>query len=237
MKRNLLLFTLLVLSFAACKKTEVDPSAYYVQSFTYFHQGVGNITRTFEYDANKRMVAENVTGMLDPNQVINYRYDYEYGPDGKIKTAWRAAVKDHEYTRDSQGRLILVTRYDAGNTVILKEQYEYFNDRYEFKMINFNGSVITTHKFFYSANGKNIIRMETFDEFGQPINTTNYRIYPEKSAYKLIDDYFGSFTSENLIFTEALPLEIQEREAGYASKLRSVNNGVVVVSNYFELIQ
>jgi hypothetical protein len=218
MNKLIAILFLIITVLPGCEKTPVGGAdEVYLKSITYQIGSATPSVYNYEYDAANRLVLlKNVNdyGSFSDTTIFTYTYD----TDGKIKSAWVAGSKRFDYTRDNEGRLTVLTQFVPDGSISQEQRYFYYDDRYERKSYLPNSVYESTRKFFYSADRKNIIKDELYDDQGQLTETNTYEPLSQKNPHTLIKRYFGEFSNENVVITNGYPVTVLQTFENYAIK-------------------
>jgi hypothetical protein len=165
----------------------------------------------------------------------SYRLTYQYGPDGKISSAWRDNVREREYTRDAQGRLVLISYFTAAGNLATTQEYQYFIDKHTVSQF-VSGTQTNIATYFYTTDRKNYTRMELHDQQNQLVYAVDLTIMPQKNPYKLVLDFFGVPAAENTLVASHQDMEVLQTVGDYATLTKAFENGVLYRTDTFELI-
>lgn len=212
-----------MLLLAACSKSNDNVSNdYYLQSSAFTQVGFGHGAFTYNYDAGMRLTSrdyffyDSATSTASTSSI-----SYQYAADGKIGSEWVGNFKQTEFTRDAQGRVTLIKRFTQGTPAYTQEEYTYYNDRYEIKATQSTGISIGTLKWYYTADGLDILKLESYNGANQLSYTTNYTLLPNKDPNKLFRTHFGVFAGEHYRYASGSSIQVLETEGGYVTKLGS----------------
>lgn len=137
----------------------------------------------FGYDANNRLVSL----MSDTESKT-----FTWGANGKISkmtSGSGSAMRETIYTYNSNGALTGEQRnHPATSSVEVRYEYTYFADRYEEKQFNSDGEYIYRNAYYYTADKKNIVKIENFYGTGEPIGSKEF-LYDNKIGLEKLAPY------------------------------------------------
>ena len=195
----------------SCSKENAGETGapYYLRKQSSFSENVTHTTSTYEYDSNKRLISEYRTSVDAGGNPSSGKIDFTYSADGKIQfRIGENGRKQIEFARDANGRIVLVNFYlDDGATIYYAEQYAYFEDRYERRLIqvvNGNSRQTGHDRNYYTPDKKNIARSEYFDKDNVKTGSIGFSYSEAKNPEKLIQDFFGYFSNEQGLERHAL---------------------------------
>ncbi|MFM7562159.1 MAG: RHS repeat domain-containing protein, partial [Planctomycetota bacterium] len=137
--------------------TPAGPRTYAYDSFDQITQvdWTNQNAETYQYDANGNRTGTNRT--TEANNRVREDQHYWYAYDKEGNRTFRASKGNSEreyFSYDYRNRLVSVSRYTPGNSLIQKVEYQYdgIDRRIRRTVTNANGTVVEQQRFLYDQN-------------------------------------------------------------------------------------
>lgn len=183
--------TLLLFSgLAACSSDDNYPSPSLPQTFLVSAETLTDMndnselaTYDFGYDDNLRLVSQ---------MSATESKAFVWGASGKIVKMTNgsgAAMRETIYSYSSNGALTGEQRnHPASGNVEVRYEYAYFSDHYEEKQFNADGDYVYRNNYYYTADKKNIQKIENYYSTGELIGSKEF-LYDDKIGVDQLAPY------------------------------------------------